>query len=53
MKSYKNNLFCFLQLSEFSGVVKIWETYLARQERAFGAESKEVGDALTALGNAY
>jgi len=40
-------------IQEFAGVVKVREAILAEKERAFGAESKEVGEALYDLGNAY
>ena len=39
-------------IQESTGVVKVREAILAK-ERAFGAESKEVGQALLKLGNAY
>ena len=40
-------------IQEFAGVVKVREAILAEKERAFGAESKEAGEALYDLGNAY
>ena len=40
-------------ISEFAGVVKVREAILAKRERTFGAESKEVGRALFDLGLAY
>ena len=40
-------------IQESAGVAKVREAILAEKERVFGAESKEVGGALTSLGNAY
>jgi tetratricopeptide (TPR) repeat protein len=40
-------------IQENAGVVKVREAILAKQERAFGAESEEVGVALFHLGLAY
>ena len=40
-------------IQENAGVVKVREAILAEKERAFGAESKEVGEALYDLGVAY
>ena len=40
-------------IQENAGVVKVREAILAEKERAFGAESKEVGGALYDLGLAY
>mmetsp|Transcript_8432 Transcript_8432/g.22766 ORF Transcript_8432/g.22766 Transcript_8432/m.22766 type:complete len:544 (+) Transcript_8432:162-1793(+) len=40
-------------IQENAGVVKVREAILAEHERAYGAESKEVGEALWNLGSAY
>jgi hypothetical protein len=40
-------------IQESAGVVKVREAILAKQERAFSAESKEVGVALYDLGEPY
>ena len=39
-------------ISEFAGVVKVREAILVKKERVFGAESKEVGEALYNLSDA-